>query len=114
RMIPVTGGGELYLHREAGNGPWRLVAAIRHADASGAWRADYREFQNDLPRTVRVTSVGARRFDLQLGLSQVDVKVPLDEAAFHVQIPPSARSLTLDELRQSGPLAPGSSGADGR
>jgi len=41
----------------------------------------------------------------------VEATVTLDEAVFRVQIPGAARAITLDELRQSGPLA---AGADGR
>ena len=113
RMVRAAGGGELYLHRERANAPWRLVAAIRRADSGRTWRGEFGDFQNDLPRTVRVTSVGGNAFDLQLALSQVDVNVPLDPAVFTVQVPASASPMTLDELRQSGPLS-GSSRSDGR
>jgi len=42
--------------------------------------------------------------DLTTGISDVEANVPLDPSAFRVEVPPNAESLTLDELRQSGPL----------
>jgi hypothetical protein len=107
------GGDELYLHRERGAQPWRLVAAIRRPStaagrAAVAWRAEYREHQNGLPRAIRVTSLDTggptgMAFDLTLALSQVDTNVPLGPDVFRVQIPPSARPITLEELRRARP-----------
>ena len=103
RAVPARSGGVLYLHREGTNAPWRLVAADGLAENGRGWRAEYRDFLNDLPRTVRLTGAGPQAFDLQLALSQVEINVPLEAAVFHVQIPGSARPITLDELRRSGP-----------
>jgi hypothetical protein len=108
------GGDELYLQRERGaQQPWRLVAAIRRPStgagrAAVAWRAEYREHQNGLPRAIRVTSLDAggrvgAAFDLTLALSQVDTNVPLEPDVFRVQIPPSAQPITLEELRRARP-----------
>jgi hypothetical protein len=41
---------------------------------------------------------------LTTGISQLEANVDLDAAAFRVDVPPDAKPLTLDELRQSGPL----------
>jgi hypothetical protein len=101
RMVP--GDQELYLRRDRAAAPWRLVASIRRGDAG--WRADYRDFVGDLPRTVRLTSVAPRRFDLRLELAQMEVNVPLDVATFRVAVPPGTQPITLDELRDGGPLA---------
>lgn len=54
-------------------------------------------------------STGARgapvpRADLTLVLTQVELNVTLEPAAFKVDVPKDARSLTLDELRRNGPL----------
>jgi hypothetical protein len=46
---------------------------------------------------------------VQLALSQVELNVPLGPEVFRNQIPPSARPISLDELKTSGPL-----GANGR
>ena len=108
RAVPVGPGHEVYLHRDSTSAPWRLVAALRHAAGlQRGWRAEYRDFQNDLPRIVRVTSesAGPSGFDLQLALSQVETNVPLDPAVFRIQIPKAASSITLEELKQAGPFA---------
>jgi outer membrane lipoprotein-sorting protein len=111
-------GDELYLHRDAPAQRWRLLALVRRPDADRAWRADYSDHYNELPRTIRVASVDARNaggktgaaFALQLVLSQVETNVALDASAFSLQIPPSAQPITLDELRRSGPMAPKADG----
>jgi len=58
--------------------------------------------------------VGTSDFDLQLALSQVNVNVPLGADTFRVRVPDSARRITIDELRQSGPLARQPEAIDGR
>jgi hypothetical protein len=96
--------GQVYLRRSPHVAPWRLVAAI-HRDGSGAeWQAEYREVVSGVPRDVRLRSTDRKRFDLKLVLSQVEINEPLAAAVFRVQIPPSADPLTLDELRETGPL----------
>jgi hypothetical protein len=92
------GDGELYLRRSAAAAPWRIVATVRPA-----WRAEYGDFDGDLPRTIRLTSADRRAFDLRLALSQVEVNPSLGADAFTVQVPPSASPITLDELRHSRP-----------
>lgn len=107
RVVADSAGGEIYLHRDNASAPWRLVAAI-YGNASRKWRAEYRDFQNDLPRIVRLASINAPRssgFDLQLVLSQVEINVPLDPEVFRVQIPRSFDPISIDELRRSGPLS---------
>ena len=69
------------------------------ADRS-AWRAEYRDRQNGLPRSIRVTSVDddgrtGAAFDLTLALSQVETNVPLGADVFRVEVPPAS---PLDEL----------------
>jgi hypothetical protein len=114
RQLTTASAGELYLHRTAAEAPWTLAALVRRVPGGRAWRTEYRDHQNGLPRTIRVTSLdggddGARQgraFDLQLVLSQVETNVPLEAAAFTVQIPKDAAPISLEELRRSGPLAP--------
>ncbi len=105
RVVPAGLDGELYLHRESTATAWRLVAVIGRGGGGQAWRAEYRSFEHDLPRTIRVTSIGSSAFDLQLALSQVDVNVPLEADVFRVKTPPSVNPITVDELRRAGPLA---------
>jgi len=109
----VTGGGAaegdaLYLHRDGASQPWRLVAVVHRPAGQPAWRAEYRDHQNSLPRSIRVASVDANTsagagFDLTLALTQVETNVALDAAVFRVEIPRSATPITLDELRNARP-----------
>ncbi len=101
RVIP--GERELYMRRSRPAEPWRLVAVVR--TGADGWRADYREFVGDLPRSIRLTSLESQRFDLRLELSQVDVNVPLEASTFQVTIPPGTQPISLEELRAGGPLA---------
>jgi outer membrane lipoprotein-sorting protein len=94
----------LYLSRTGERGAWRLVAAVQ-GDAGRTWRAEYRAFKDGLPREVRLTSTDDGRFDLRLTLSQVETNVPLGPETFEVKVPGSASPITLEELRESGPLA---------
>jgi hypothetical protein len=109
RIATTTKGDELYLHRESGSAPWRLVAIVRHAAADSVWRAEYRELLNDLPRSIHLVSVDAGRpgaaFDLQLAMTQIETNMTLSADVFTIRVPPSAIRMTVDELRQTGPLA---------
>jgi hypothetical protein len=80
----------------AGSGP-RIVAARR----PGLF-VEYGKPVNGLPRLIRLRS--DPRADLTLDLAQVDLNVPLEPAAFKVDVPADARPLTLEELRKNGPL----------
>jgi hypothetical protein len=93
----------LYLHRQRSGEPWRLVAIVQ--TGANGWRADYRDFLNDLPRDISLVSTDPGRFTLRLGLSQVEINRPLEPSTFHVNIPPGTETLTLDELRADGPLS---------
>jgi hypothetical protein len=79
RIVP-DGGGRVYLHREAPSGPWRLAAAERTPAGPGGgdgWRAEYRRFEDGMPRDVRLIGTDASHFDLRLTLTQVEINVPL-------------------------------------
>jgi hypothetical protein len=99
RVAP-DGSDNVYFRRETGKGAWRLVSTTKR----GAWRADYSMFENGLPRAVRLVSQPAGRFDLQMELSQVDVNVALGPEAFTLTRTGTAAPISLDELRESGPL----------
>jgi hypothetical protein len=100
----VTGDGndEIYLRRDRQTAAWQLVTTLRRG--TDGWRADYSSFDHGLPRTVRLVSTPAGRFDLQLELSQVELNTPLGIDAFQLQVPASAETISVDELRRSGPL----------
>src|SRR5262249_24307317 len=109
RVVPDT-SSEVYLHRADHAGPWRIVGAVHRAAGpsrateGGTWRAEYHDFENGLPRTIRLTSVDSDHFDLRLTLSQDELNVPLGAEAFTVRIPPNTEPITLQELKETGPL----------
>ena len=112
RLVTDGGAAEgdaLYLHRDGASQPWRLVAVTHRPAGQPAWRAEYRDHQNSLPRSIRVTGVDEANlragagFDLTLALTQVETNVALDAAVFRVEIPRSAAPITLDELRNARP-----------
>lgn len=106
RAIPLA-GGDAFVRRQ-GASPWRLVAVVQHGGGGGspAWRADYSDFADDLPRRVRLSGGDAgRRFDLQLALSQVELNPVLDAKVFTLAVPASMAPITIEELRRSGPMA---------
>ena len=104
RVAP-DGGDDIYLHRDSASAPWRLVSTLHRAEAPAAgWRVEYSMFDNNLPHAVRLISDPAGRFDLQLDLSQIELNVPLGADAFQLPRANGAAPISLDELRQSGPL----------
>ncbi len=104
RWRVFAGDDELYVHRDRGGDPWRLLVVI-HRRPGLLWRAEYRDFVGNLPRSIRLISNEAGRFDLQLTLSDVEINVPIESETFRVQIPAGTSPLTIEELRDAGPLA---------
>jgi outer membrane lipoprotein-sorting protein len=94
----------IYLNRNPRTGPWRLVATVHRPADAPEWRAEYRDFVDGLPKTVRLVSGDSNRFNLRLELRDVELNPKLPAEAFEVRIPPSARPITLDEVRRVGPL----------
>ena len=109
RVFP--GDDEVYLYRDRDDDPWRLVAVV-HRGQGAAWRAEYRDFVSDLPRSIHLTSSPSERFDLQLTLSDIEINVPIEPDTFRVQIPAGTTPLSIDELRSAGPLADRSGKSD--
>jgi hypothetical protein len=100
----LVGGDRLrYLRRDRDAGAWRLVSVVRSGEAG--WRADYANFADNLPRTIRLVSSDPRRFDLRLELSQVELNAALAPSTFQVSVPAGTPPITLDDLRASGPLS---------
>jgi hypothetical protein len=114
RIVPDR-SGDVYLHRDDHAARWRIVAAEHRGAGARSWRAEYRDFQQGppatgLPKTVRLSSLDGKRFDLRLALSQVELNQPLGADVFTVPIPAGTQPITEEELRQSGPLASPSGG----
>lgn len=83
------------------DGGWRLIASTR-----GPIDVRYLDFAQGRPSTIRLRTSpqDGQVTDVTIRLSQVDVNEMLEAAVFEVEIPADAVPLTLDELRQSGPL----------
>ncbi len=101
-VVDLEGGGTAYLRRRADR--WH-VAAGTHPPVI----VEYRNFVNMAPRAVRVRSVpdaGARQpdADLSVTLRQIDINGEIDSRAFVLDLPPDATPLTIEELRERGPL----------
>jgi len=107
RVVNVSAGQvtyDVYLRREIAASAWRLLALDRHGPTDGIIRVEYRDFQNDLPRSIRLANtsgVKENTFDLTLALSQLETNTPLAADVFRVEIPPSAAPITVDELRRA-------------
>ena len=101
RAVSV-GSTEVYLRRDSKGARWQVAVAI-HKPATGGWRAEYRDFQDGLPRTVHLVSAGDNRFDLSLTLSQVALNESLGPDVFRVDVPQGAERITLDQLNHARP-----------
>jgi hypothetical protein len=102
RWLAVDVGDErtIYLDRVE-EGPWRVRGA-RTPD----FTLTYDEMGPGLPAriTVRTRAEGATAAEVRLSVTDVDLNVPLGDEAFRVEVPESAVPLTLEELRETGPL----------
>ncbi len=104
RVLTVGDGGQ-YFERAGRSAPWRLVAQVYQTTGRPRWRAEYRDFLNGVPRSIRFVSSQPEQFDLKLSVSEVEINTPLPAAAFDLPIPPGTAPISLEELRRSGPLA---------
>ncbi len=101
--VDLRGGATAYL--KVVDRQRRVVVGVR-----GALSLEYADFVSRVPRRVRLlsSSVGETSAppdtDLTITLSQVRMNVPIDPAAFSLEIPADALPLSLDELRRMGPL----------
>lgn len=95
--IDLDGGATIYLQREGTM--WRVRAARR-----GEWQIEYSAWQGDFPSMVRLRADPPSRVDLSAAISQLEVNVDLEASAFTVNVPPGARPLSIDDLRDNGPL----------
>ena len=105
-ILGLEGGATLYLRRGRGNA-LELRAATRDR-----WQIEYSEWQGGLPRSVRIISNAAPAVDMTARLSQLETNVALEDTAFTVDVPRDAMPITLDELREAGPLRDASTASD--
>ena len=96
--IDLDGGSVIYLQRQGE--AWQPRAASR-----SGWQIEYPSWQGQFPQTVRLRSnVQGPEVDLTADVSQIETNVDLDQAAFTVDVPADASEMTIEELRQAGPL----------
>jgi hypothetical protein len=96
--IDLDGGATVYLRRDGSR--WRVRAARR-----SGWQIEYSAWPGAFPQALRLQSESpAPAVDLAATISQIEANVDLSPSAFEVDVPPDARPLTLDELRDAGPL----------
>ena len=87
------------------NSGWTIIAS-----SGRGWRIEYVEWAARFPSTIHLVSTGdPARVDLNVRVAEIEANVALGSDAFSVNVPPDAEPITLEELRESGPLrgAPG-------
>ena len=96
--VDLPGGSTMFLERRGTR--WQARAGRRPG-----WQIEYVPWQGDFPQQVRIRSVDpAVDVDLTADVGQLETNVPIDPAAFAVDIPPDALPISLGELRDAGPL----------
>jgi hypothetical protein len=96
--IDLTGGATIYLRRVADR--WQVRAARRDG-----WQIEYPAFQGSFPQSVRLQSTSPdARVDLTATINQRETNTDLDPAAFTVVESGDERPVSIEELRQTGPL----------
>jgi hypothetical protein len=99
--IDLMGGATLFLQPVGRGLPmWQLRAARR-----SGWQIEYPTWSGAFPAAVRLQSEDpALMVDLTTALSQVETNTEIDANAFSVTVPNDASPITIEELRQNGPL----------
>ena len=88
----------LYLRQMGGQ--WQLRAARRDR-----WQIEYPAWQGQFPQSVRLASTSPNiRVDIGAALSQIETNRDIDPAAFTVPEPQGVTAMSVDELREAGPL----------
>jgi hypothetical protein len=96
--LDLEGGATLFVRRSGA--AWLPVAARRDG-----WTIEYPSMGGTFPAAVRLRSEGgAVAVDMTATLGQVETNTGLAAEAFELDIPAGATPLTLDELRDAGPL----------
>ena len=96
--VDLKGGATLFLRRD-GRG-WRVQSARR-----GEWEIEYPAWQGRFPQSVRLRSRNPQvNVDLSATLAQLETNIEIAAEAFTVNVPTGAVRITLDELRNAGPL----------
>lgn len=93
-------GESATIYAQPVDGGWQVKVARR-----AGWRIDYPAWAGRFPATVRLLSDRQNvPVEVTATISQLEMNVDLEPEAFRVNVPPDAQPLTLEELRDSGPL----------
>jgi len=96
--IDLAGNATIYLQR-IGN-RWQLRAARR-----AGWQIEYPAFDGTFPQSVRLQSTSPDvRVDVTATINELETNVVLEDDVFSVEQSGNERPLSLEELRQAGPL----------
>jgi outer membrane biogenesis lipoprotein LolB len=96
----VSDGRSAWVRRQRGT--WHLTALT-----TSRLTVEFAEHVNAQPGQIRIRRADAAEgpaIDLRLAIRQVERGIELSPAAFAVDVPDGAVPITLDDLRQSGPL----------
>jgi hypothetical protein len=95
--IDLQNGATLFLRRTS---QWEVRAARRNG-----WQLEYVVGQSRFPQSVRLLADPQRaQVDLTAAIADLEANVDLTAEVFRVDVPTHAEPLTLQELRESGPL----------
>lgn len=111
--VGLEGGVEAFLRRNGSR--WQIVAGRRIArfggSPAGEWTVVYDDLSGTFPGTVRLSQAVPRQdapgvaAELTLRVSQLETNLPIDPAAFMLRVPDDAVTMSIEDLRQMGPLA---------
>ncbi|HET9358792.1 MAG TPA: lipoprotein insertase outer membrane protein LolB [Vicinamibacterales bacterium] len=95
--IDLAGGARLYLRRAD---TWQVRAARR-----AGWQVEYPAWEGSFPASVRLQSDSPSvQVDVTATLTQIETNAGIRPDAFSIDVPSSARPLSIAELRDAGPL----------
>lgn len=97
--IRLRGTVTEYLQRQGA--AWQMRAAHRPG-----WDIEYPSWSGGFPSAMRLRSPSgaATAVDLSASISQLDTNATIPADAFDVKVPNDARPITLEDLRDAGPL----------
>jgi len=95
--IDLAGGATMYLRRM---GAWQISAGRRDG-----WEVEYPMWQATFPQVIRLRSAADPvTVEMTATLAQIEVNTDLKPETFVVDVPTGTAPLSLDELREAGPL----------
>jgi hypothetical protein len=97
--VDLAEGGSAFLRGEE-DGDWVLLSSV-----SGPLRVDYSDRSPRASGQLHLWVDAPSAVDLRLQVAGADINVALGPEAFEVNVPARAVPITLDELREAGPLA---------